>query len=174
MDSSPLVPEPTGALPSAALIADAMWATKQLRDRLARTGETESTAARFGLSVLGVVGLRPTDVVPNGTSPVAFETAYVAITHRFLEQVLPGESDLARMPAERIAEYVAAALAQPADPGMLTAAFGSARPDRFGHDVRLKYRVGGYRGSPGHPLADFLIEVVIRPVVTPGPVTSAR
>jgi hypothetical protein len=41
----------------------------------------------------------------------------------------------------------------------------SARPGQFDHDKRLRYRVGGYRGRPGDPLADFFIQNVIEPAI---------
>jgi hypothetical protein len=124
-----------------------------------------STLAHYGLSVVVQFEMRLAEVIPPGLPAEAASATYAEIARRFLDAVLPDENALRQMDVNTLALYRDALADLRHDPGLFAAAFGSARPGRFDHDKRLRYRVGGYRGRPGDPLADFFIQTVIEPAI---------
>lgn len=138
---------------------------EQVRARLlAPKPDDPLLLSRFGWAVLDHLELRPTDVTPTGASQTMVRQVYEEVGRRYLNVALPAIDDLPRLDAKHVAEYIAAIDPNRPDPGRLSAAFGAARMALFGHDRRLVYRSIGYRGRWGNPLADFLIETVVRPV----------
>ncbi|QEL19583.1 hypothetical protein [Limnoglobus roseus] len=121
--------------------------------------------SRFGWSVLDHLELRPTDVVAAGASQQVVQKAYEEIGRRFLDVVLPAIEDIPHLDAKHVAEYLASIDPNRPVASRLSAAFGASRMRLFDRDRRLVYRSVGYRGRRGDPLADFLIEYAIRPVV---------
>jgi hypothetical protein len=135
-------------------------------DRLRTEMTTRPSAmANYGLSVVVQFELRLAEVIPPGLPAEAASATYAEIARRFLDAVLPDENALRQTDVNTLTLY-RDALADPRhDPGLFAAAFGSARPGLFDHDKRLRYRVGGYRGRPGDPLADYFIQNVIEPAI---------
>jgi hypothetical protein len=128
------------------------------------TGEGLALSA-FGLAVLCQLDLHPAVFFPPELPVREYGRVYEEVARRFLDYVLPDDEELRLMDAANVAEYLFAIDAGRPDPGRMVAAFGLARMHAFGHDCRLTYRVGGYRGRPGNPLADHLIDSVILPAV---------
>ncbi|OWK35889.1 hypothetical protein [Fimbriiglobus ruber] len=160
--------DPQKTPPPGAQISRVLDRLSLLRARyLSHLPEDPTLLTSFGMAVLDQLDLRPADVLLPGTSAESAKHVYAEIGRHFLEHVLPAAADLPAMDAKHLTEYAAALESDIADPGKLAAAFGAARLATFGRDSRLVYRVGGYRGRPGAPLADYLIGAVVRPATTP-------
>jgi hypothetical protein len=158
--------DPQHSPPTAAVVAQAVESIALVRQRvLAPNSDEPPLVGRFGLGILDLLSLRPADVIgPRKLTDIA-PKLYEQIAASFLDYVLPRPEDLPAMDAGHVAELLKALRMEQPDPGLLAAAFGIARLRAFGTDRRLIYRSGSYRGRPGDPLADHLIERVIRPAV---------
>lgn len=123
----------------------------------------QSPLAQLGAGLIDRLGLHTAEVVAARPGEGGYWRELEDIGRRFLAYVLPSRDELARMDVAHVVGWEAAAEA--ADAGALAAAFGDCHSAALGADARLKYRVGGYRGRPGTPLADHLIAAVVRPTV---------
>jgi hypothetical protein len=158
--------DPQHSPPSATAVAQVAELTAQVRQRiLAPSLDEPPLVGRFGLGILDLLSLRPADVIGTRKLTDIAPKLYEQIATAFLDHVLPRPEDLPAMDAGHVAEWLKALRTETPNPGLLATAFGIARLREFGTDRRLIYRSGSYRGRSGDPLADHLIERVIRPAV---------
>ncbi|QEL20841.1 hypothetical protein [Limnoglobus roseus] len=161
-----IAPDPLKTYPTDFDLSQLSELSAALKNRLFDAPlQQQPSLSQFGWSVLDHLNIRLVDLLPRGLTAAIVKQLCEEIGRRFLAVVLPAADNYELLDAKHVAEYLTVLNRQPPDASAMSAAYGSARLRAFSGDRRLVYRMAGYRGQPGDPLADHLIAEVVRPAV---------